>query len=202
MGVSLVALELDALRETANIATARAARALAEFTRRTVWMSPPEVHWSPGPLRDRSLGTAGALVAVGAAVRGALCGSLLFLAPAESVRGIARMLLGPRHGGDPTDPVVRSCVVETANILGGTYLSALATLTGGVFHLEAPRIGYAPEPAVWDDLTESGEFPVAGLCLETELSIGNVDHTLPCRLFLLGDRGALASTIADLKAWG
>ena len=202
VSISLVELELDALRETANIATARAARALGVFMRRSVWMSAPMLRWSPGPWGECDAGVAQeATVAVGSGVHGALDGSILFLVTAATARGIARLLLGPSGGDDMADPVVRSSIVETANVLGGTYLTALAALTGGVFKVSAPSFGCVPESALWQGLEDSGEWPVAGLCLETALRIGNVEHALPCRLYLLSDRGAFANVLAGLKAW-
>jgi chemotaxis protein CheY-P-specific phosphatase CheC len=201
MGSPLVALELDALIETASIATARAARALAEFTGRNVWMTPPTLHWTPGVLRDRGEhAAAGNALAVGSTVLGALSGSILFVVSAESANQLIGMLLGPRAAG-PNDPLSRSCVTETANILVGAYLSSLAEMTGGTYQLGVPSTVYVPEHSLWDELEASGAWPMSGLCIETELSVGDTGSPLPCRLYLLGDRGAFAEALSQLKAW-
>jgi len=201
--ISLVALELDALREAAMIASARAARALSDVTGRQVWMTSPKVHWTPGPWEEFGPERAReAMVAVASAVRGALAGSIIFLASATTACSLARLMLGVDCAAqDPSEPLVRSCVVEAANILGGTYLTALAVLTGGKFSVSAPTVACIPETELWQGMERSGEWPVAGLCLETELSVDGRSGALPCRHYLLGDHGAFVGVLGDLKAW-
>jgi chemotaxis protein CheC len=201
MGSSLVALELDALVETASMATARACRALAEFTGRNVWMTTPTLHWTPGVLRDRGERVpAENALAVGSTVNGALSGSILFVVSGETAAELMRLMLGPRAAG-PNDPLSRSCVTETANILVGAYLSALAEMTGCTCNLGVPSTVCVPEHSLWDELEASGAWPMSGLCIETELSIGDTSAPLPCRLYLLGDRGSFAEALAQLRAW-
>jgi chemotaxis protein CheY-P-specific phosphatase CheC len=198
----LVALELAALRETAGIATARAASALGELTGRSVWMSAPRVHWTPGPWEEFPPGAGrDPMVAVSSSISGALAGSMLFLVAAAAGGPFARLLTGACDAADVNHPLVRSCIVEAANILGGTYLTALGRLTGGEFRVSTPTFSCLPEAELWQGLEQSGEWPIAGLCLETELSITGVEGSLPCRFFILGDQGAFAEVLSGLKAW-
>jgi chemotaxis protein CheY-P-specific phosphatase CheC len=137
---------------------------------------------------------------VGSTVHGALSGSILFVVTADTATELIHLLLGPRALG-PNDPLSRSCVTETANILVGAYLSALAEMTGSTCHLGVPSTVCVPEHSLWNELEASGAWPMSGLCIETELAVGDAGSPLPCRLYLLGDRGSFAEALAQLKAW-
>jgi chemotaxis protein CheC len=197
----LAALELDALRETANVATARAARALSELLGRNVWMSQPVVRWTPGPWTRDDDDHAAQTVVVAAGVRGGFSGSILFMMTGATAVDLCQILLGTESPPALRDPLVRSCLLETATILGDSFLTALSSLTGVAFRLSVPRFGLAPEPSLWQELHDSGQWPALGLGIETVLDIGDDRRVLPCRLVLLGSHGTFASVLDELQEW-
>lgn len=122
------ALQLDALGELANIGSGQAATALAAMLGRPVDISIPAV---------RALALADAVDALGPGeeqvtavvlpVRGALDAAVLLLfGPADADRIVGLL-------GVPADDraLADSAIGEVGNVLGSTYLRAIAALAGG-----------------------------------------------------------------------
>jgi chemotaxis protein CheC len=120
------ALQLDALRELANIGSGTASTALSSMLGRSIDISVP---------RARVLALAEAVEATGPAeseVTGIVLGVagdmaatvLLLVPPADAVRLLALLGVGPE------DEIAASALREIGNVVGTSYLNALAQMTG------------------------------------------------------------------------
>lgn len=138
----LKAMELDALREVANIGAGHAATALSQLTRRRVMISVPEIHLGrfqeiPGVITPAGEAT----VAVVTRVFGDLTGRVLL----AFRRSVAMMLVDCFLGqelGETADlgEMERSAVKEAGNILGGAYLNALSEFLGMILLPSVPAL--------------------------------------------------------------
>ncbi len=125
-------LQLDALREVANIGSGTAGTALSSMLGRSVDLSVPKVHALPLDDAVKALGDAESeVVAVVIPIFGDMDAVVVLLFTHEAV-GTLCALLGVEADSD----VGRSALSEIGNILGTTYVGAIESMTG--LHLE-PR---------------------------------------------------------------
>ena len=170
-------IEIDALREVANIASGHAATALGQLTDRKVWISIPEFTLTRAEEVPQVLGYADRkVVVIAMQVLGDVTGSLVFLMPEERARRLAGLLLGqtePAQGA--FEGLIKSSLMETANIICGAYAGALASLTNRMIMLSVPTFGVEPpdEILAGQDITK-GQL---GLCIESSLSLSG--ETVP-----------------------
>src|SRR4051812_29533556 len=117
-------LQLDALREVANIGCGRAANALSQLVGgRKVEIGVPEVKMSPVErLSDLAGGVDARVVAVTLGMSGELSGKLVLVLPERDGFHLAGLLLNGTVGTSLSD-VQRSALAEAANILASACLS-------------------------------------------------------------------------------
>jgi chemotaxis protein CheC len=119
-------LQLDALRELANIGSGTASTALSGMLGRSVDISVPKA---------QALAIAEAVEAVGEpetevtgivlGIIGEMNGTVLLLVPPADADAMCRML-----GVEPDDEFALSALGEIGNIVGTSYINALAGMTG------------------------------------------------------------------------
>jgi chemotaxis protein CheC len=128
-------VQLDALRELANIGSGTASTALSSMLGRSVDLTVPSA---------AALTFADAVDAVGPAddiVTGVVIGVV------GDMEGTVLLLLGERDaatlcgllGVDPTDEIAGSAIGEIGNIVGASYVNALAAMTGLQMEPEPPQ---------------------------------------------------------------
>lgn len=138
----LTPLQLDALKEIGNIGAGNAATALSKMLSRRVEMSVPVVRILPFAEVPASLGGEEVLIAgILFEISGSAPGKLLFALPFASAGKLVHLLLGrapqaPRELGE----LESSALKETANILAGSFLSALASFTSLSFLPSVPAL--------------------------------------------------------------
>src|SRR3989441_876424 len=120
----LKALQIDALREVANIGAGHAATALSQLTNRRIMISVPQINIArleevPDLLGDPQEVVAAVLMHM----LGDLTGRTLLLFPEGVARKLCDMLLR-RPSGTTTvfDVLEQSCLKEAGNILSGAYM--------------------------------------------------------------------------------
>jgi chemotaxis protein CheC len=119
-------LQLDALRELANIGSGNASTALSTMLDRAVDISVPNVRLLP--LADAVEATGPAETEVTGIVLGVLGemeATVLLLVPPADAGTLCRML-----GVEPEDEWAASALGEIGNIVGTSYINALAAMTG------------------------------------------------------------------------
>ena len=186
-------LQLDALRELANIASGTAASALARMLDREIELSVP---------RALVLDLADAVDACGdpertvatvmLAVRGDLDGIVLLLIDAQDSHRLCA-LLGVEAGSEEGD----SALSEIGNILGTAYLNGLAAVTGLALEPTAPQLHVDMLGAIISSLLArtAGAADQAFL-LESELDVASE----PCAIsfLLLPTSGGIEGLLAPL----
>jgi chemotaxis protein CheC len=198
---SLQRLQLDALREVANIASGHAATALGQLTDRRIMITVPEFEAVAIDEIPVVLGyTDEPVVVVAMHLLGDMTGSLVFLMPEVNARRLCTMLLGRTFGpGAKLDELAQSSVKETGNILAGAYASALSQILNGVVMLSVPTFGIEPPDQVLAKHRASGEADDIGLCIETRLSMDGEEAAFGGHLVMLPNQGALRSLLDTLK---
>jgi chemotaxis protein CheC len=119
-------LQLDALRELANIGSGTASTALSGMLGRSVDISVPKAQALPlaeavdaaGPAEQEITGIVLGIV-------GEMNGTVLLLVPPADADAMCRML-----GVEPDDEFALSALGEIGNIVGTSYINALASMTG------------------------------------------------------------------------
>lgn len=199
--LQLSALQVDALREVANIASGHAATALSQLTERRIMIAVPEFTVAtaeelPGILgyRDQPV------VVVAMHVLGDMTGSFVFLIPEPQAARLSALLLrrsGP--AGDVLDTLAKSSLTETANIIGGAYAGALGTLLGCVVMLSVPAFGIEPPGGVLQKLRATEPEGRVGLCIETRLTLEGAEGDFGGHILLLPNRRALYAILEGLQ---
>ena len=119
-------LQLDALRELANIGSGTASTALSGMLGRSVDISVPRAQALPLAEAVAAAGDAEAEVTgIVLGIAGEMHGTVLLLVPPADADAICRML-----GVEPDDEFARSALGEIGNIVGTSYINALAAMTG------------------------------------------------------------------------
>ena len=119
-------LQLDALRELANIGSGTASTALSGMLGRPVDISVPKAEALPFAEAVESAGDAEAeITGIVLGIVGEMNGTVLLLVPPPDADKLCRML-----GVEPDDEFALSALGEIGNIVGTSYINALASMTG------------------------------------------------------------------------
>jgi chemotaxis protein CheC len=131
--------ELDALQELASVGCGRAVTALGKLSARRFDMDPPEawVGAEPGAIAAFLGGLGSDLVAVGVKLEGPLEGDLLLALPERDAERLAAVLGFP-PGADGWAGMAESALMESGNIAGSAFVSAVGTLVEQKLLLSVP----------------------------------------------------------------
>jgi chemotaxis protein CheC len=197
----LKALQIDALREVANIGAGHAATALSQMTDRRIMITVPQINIAR--LEDVA-NLLGAPTDVVAAVLmhmlGDLTGRTLLLLPEAAARRLCDMLLR-RPAGTTTafDVLEQSCLKEAGNILSGAYMNALSDFMGMLLLPSVPSLVVDLAAAV---LTTTylnfGHERDFVFCVETEFEI-EAEEGLRGYFLLLPDLASLKAIFDAIR---
>jgi chemotaxis protein CheC len=133
--------EVDALQELASIGCGQAISALGKLAGRRFEMDVPEA-WigaEPGAIAA-FLGSLGqTLLAVGVKLEGPLTGDLLLALPERDAGVLAAMLGFPPAGAD-WSAMSESALMESGNIVGSAFVTAVGTLVREKLLLSVPAL--------------------------------------------------------------
>lgn len=198
---------LDALAEVGNIGAGTAATALAQMTGSRVDMAPPRVALTAvEDIPDRVGGGDTVMAAILLDVGGDVDGRMVFMLPAPAARGLVALLMGGDPAGrtedDPFDEIELSALQEIGNVLAGSYLTALATMTGLRLEPSPPAVGVDMAAALLGDaLIEVAEEERVALLIET--AFADDDAPRVADLLFIPTPGALRTVLDRLGvAWG
>jgi chemotaxis protein CheC len=119
-------LQLDALRELANIGSGTASTALSAMLGRSVDISVPKAQALPFAEAVDAAGPAEQdITGIVLGIVGDMSGTVLLLVPPADADAMCRML-----GVEPDDEYALSALGEIGNIVGSSYINALAGMTG------------------------------------------------------------------------
>ena len=181
----LASIQLDALRELANIGAGHAATALSEMTGRTVRIGVPVVSLTARDALNEIIGNREApLVLVKVRSGGDYHAGFVMVLNEPGARDLTNILLS-RHidGTRWMDDIGASALKEVGNVLGAAYLNAFASITGWTIPVSTPSLIYArAQWAMSLICQEEGRCDVA-ICLDTSMHIEGAG--LPVRGHLL-----------------
>lgn len=197
----LKALQIDALREVANIGAGHAATALSQMTDRRIMITVPQINIARIEDVANLLGDPTDVVAaVLMHMLGDLTGRTLLLLPEAAARRLCDMLLR-RPAGTTTafDVLEQSCLKEAGNILSGAYMNALSDFMGMLLLPSVPSLVVDLAAAV---LTTTylnfGHEHDFVFCVETEFQI-EAEEGLRGYFLLLPDLASLKAIFDAIR---
>jgi chemotaxis protein CheC len=155
--------QLDALQELTSIGCGAAVTALARLARLDLAMDVPEAWVGGGPGAIAAfMGALGTdLVAVGVKLEGPLTGHLVLALPEPDAEGLAAALGAPAEGGR-FGPLAESAIMESGNIVGSAFVSAVAKMVGETLLLSVPTLARGGGASCVDRLVDhAGSLAVA-----------------------------------------
>jgi chemotaxis protein CheC len=170
----LAARELDVLQELASIGCGHALTALGKLLRVRVDMDVPEawVGRQAGAIAD-FLGTLAAeLVAVGLRLDGLLAGHLVLALTEGDARRLSRRLGQAVAEEGPWSPLAESALMESGNIVGSAFVSAIAAMVGEKLIPSVPTLVRGSGRVCIDQLVERD---LGTMALATRFSTAGVD---------------------------
>jgi chemotaxis protein CheC len=197
----LKTLQLDALKEVANIGAGHAATALSQLTNRRIMISVPRINIAPLEDVPEQLGNPQEVVAaVLMHMLGDLTGRTLLLFPELVGRRLCDMLLRRPLGTTAGfDVIEQSCLKEAGNILSGAYMNALSEFMGMLLLPSVPSLVVDISAAV---LTTAylnfGHDRDYVFCVETDFHIDSAEG-LRGHFLLLPDLASLKAIFDAIR---
>ena len=144
----LKALQLDALREVANIGAGHAATALSQMTGQTIMISVPRINIAPLEDIPNQVATdeepvAGVLMKI----LGDLTGLALLVFPQPTALRVAGLMM-KRDAVESLGDLEQSALREAGNILSAAYLNALSEFMGMILLPSPPSLAIDMSDAV------------------------------------------------------
>ena len=198
----LKALQLDALREVANIGAGHAATALSQMTNRTIMINVPEVNVLALEEVSELLGRADEIVAaVLMHMMGDLTGRTLVLFPESSAKSLCDILFR-KPNGTTTEfgAMEQSGLKEAGNILASAYLNALSDFMGMMLVPSVPSLVVDLSAAV---LTTAylnfGHDRDYVFCVETSFRVEGATEPMRGHFLLLPDMPSLRAIFDAIR---
>ena len=161
----------DVLREIGNIGVGNATTAIANMINTKLDMSVPRVEL----MEASHLGTAicpedEIIVGIFLEVLDDITGSMMFLMKMESAHFLVNILMGrPKEYDEPFDEMDLSAMKEIGNIIAGSYLSALSSMTNLKISPSVPYIAVDMAQAILSvPAIQFGQYGDNALFIETE----------------------------------
>lgn len=199
---SLKTIQLDALRETANIGAGHAATALSQMTGSTIMIKVPSISVAsmdelPAQFADEEEPVAAVLMHM----LGDLTGRTLLVFPRPTVMRLAELMLRRPVGSSlALGELETSAIKEAGNILSGAYMNALSDFLGMLLLPSPPTLVIDMATAVLSSaFAEFSADPDAIICVESEFMLTETGHTLRGFFLLLPDPASLQVMLRALR---
>ena len=187
--------QLDALQELTSIGCGAALTALARLTRLRLDMDVPEawVGAEAGAIAG-FLGAMGSdLVCVGVKLEGPLTGHLVLALPEPDAEAMARALGTPAEAGR-FGPLAESALMESGNIVGSAFVSAVAAVVGETLLLSVPTFARGSGRACVDKLVDHA----GSVALATRFTSPG-EHQLEGLILVMPEPARIARLLGHLK---
>ena len=195
-------LQLDALREVANIGAGHAATALSQLTSRTIMIAVPEVNIRPLEEVPDLLGQPDEVIAaVLMHMMGDLTGRTLVLFPEPSAKALCDILFRRTPGTTAGfTPMEQSGLKEAGNILASAYMNALSDFMGMMLVPSVPSLVIDLSAAI---LTTAylnfGHDRDYVFCVETAFRVEGATEPLRGHFLLLPDMPSLRAIFDAIR---
>ena len=166
--------QLDLIKEIGTIGSATAATALADLISEKVEIAVPEVSLIPIENIHKLLhGMDKLFFVLDMEIKGDLMGRIFLLFSPEDAKYLSSALLGkPKEELDINDPMFQSSLKESANILSGAYLSALAELIHMNVLTSVPSLAIDMVGAILDFIfIQIAQFSENAIFIKTDMKV-------------------------------
>jgi chemotaxis protein CheC len=199
---SLKAIQLDALREVANIGAGHAATALSQMTGNTIMISVPTINIAR--LEDvppQISGPEEPVAAVLMNMLGDLTGRTLLVFPRQTALRLADLMLKrPSQGKTELGELEQSAIKEAGNILSGAYMNALSDFMGLMLLPSPPSLAVDMSNAVLSTAyLQFGTDRDYVFCVESEFHMQDFNERLRGFFLLLPDVASLHAILRAVK---
>ena len=196
---SLQALQLDALREVANIGAGHAATALSQMIGERIMISVPTVNVCRlEDLPPQVASSEEPVAAVLLHIFGDLTGRTLLLFPHRTAVRLAELLLRREGATEQFTDMQQSAIKEAGNIVSSAYMNALSDFTGMMLVPSPPSLAVDMLAAVMTTAyVQFGADRDYVVCVESEFFMTETEERLRGYFLLIPDP---ASLWAILKA--
>ena len=198
---SLKAIQLDALREVANIGAGHAATALSQMIGETIMISVPTINVSrledvPPQVGEPDQPVAAVLMHM----MGDLTGRTLLVFPRRTAMRLAGLLLRRSLPTDDFSEMQQSAIKEAGNILSSAYMNALSDFMGMLLLPSPPSLAIDMSTAVLTSayLQFSSDRDYV-FCVESEFLMSDSAERLKGFFLLLPDAASLRAILRAVR---
>ena len=198
---SLKAIQMDALREVANIGAGHAATALSQMIGETIMISVPTINVSR--LEDIPPQVAAPDEPVAAVLMhmlGDLTGRTLLVFPRRTAVRLAGLLLRREMQEEDFSEMQQSALKEAGNILSSAYMNALSDFMGMMLLPSPPSLAIDMSTAVLSTAyLQFGTDKDYVFCVESEFIMGERDERMRGFFLLLPDTASLQAILKAVR---
>jgi chemotaxis protein CheC len=200
--LSLKPMQMDALREVANIGAGHAATALSQMTNQRVMITVPQI--SVTPLEEVSVHIGAPEEPVAAVLMnmlGDLTGRTLLVFPRNTALRVSEMMLRKPEGSvTELGKLEQSAIMEAGNILSGAHMNALSDFMGIMLLPSPPSLVIDMSRAVLTTAyLQFGDDPNYVFCVETEFFIQDQGKRVRGFFLLLPDAPSLKAILRAVR---
>jgi chemotaxis protein CheC len=199
---SLKALQLDALREVANIGAGHAATALSQMIHSTIMISVPTINISRlEEVPPQVSGPEEPVAAVLMHMLGDLTGRTLLVFPKPTAVRLAELMLRrPPGSSQELGEMEQSAIKEAGNILSSAYMNALSDFMGMMLLPSPPSLAVDMSNAVLTTAyLQFGTDRDYVFCVESEFYMTDVNERLRGFFLLLPDPASLQAILRAIR---
>lgn len=200
--LSLKPMQLDALREVANIGAGHAATALSEMTGQPIMISVPTINIRPLEEVPPTIGgPEDPVAAVLMHMLGDLTGRTILVFPHATAIRLSELLLRREHaGGMALSALEESALKEAGNIISGAYMNALSDFMGLMLLPSPPSLAIDMARAVLTTAyLQFGADRDLVFCVETEFTMTDAREVLRGVFLLLPDLPSLRAILRAVR---
>jgi len=199
--LSLKVLQIDALREVANIGAGHAATALSQMVGETIMITVPTINIArleevPVQMSDPDEPVAAVLMHM----MGDLTGRTLLVFPKRSAVRLASRLLKKKENDQSLSEMGQSAIKEAGNILSSAYMNALSDFMGMLLLPSPPSLAVDMSEAVLTTAyLQFGTDRDYVVCVESEFVIDDESEPLRGFFLLLPDAASLTAILKAVR---
>ena len=201
MGISieeLNSLQIDVLKEIGNIGAGNVAAALSKMILKRVDMDVPKVNILEFKnVAELVGGPETEVVGIYFKVSGDITGSIMVLMDKKSAKKLTNLLMSRNDEEDELDEMDLSALQEVGNILSGSYLSSLSTLTKLNLTMSVPSLAIDMAGAILSvPVILFGQVGDKVMLIETDFNEGT--YHVKSNFFLIPDEDSFEILLKSL----
>ncbi len=201
MGISidnLNNLQIDVLKEIGNIGAGNAATALSKMISKKINMDVPVVNILEFKnVAELVGGPEVEVIGIYFKVNGDIAGSIMVLLDKKSAKMLTNLIMYKDEEGEELDEMDYSALQEIGNILSGSYLSSLSTLTNLKLVMSVPSLAIDMAGAILSvPMILFGQVGDRVMLIETVLSEGT--NQVRSHFFLIPDEDSFEILLKSL----